>query len=93
MELESPEAGRGYLLPDPSVGATYGMATPSLGQGAFAKTLSGTVRVEALSESELVVVLDLSARMSRIDVAGEFDERVRGRFRIDRKPDASGIPG
>lgn len=56
------------------------MATPSTGEGARAFALEGSVRVVKRTSSGALLDVDLSARMARTDVRGEFRESVRGRY-------------
>lgn len=85
LELDGLAVGKTYELPGGDVRWSYGMATPAKGEGAAATDLRGTVRVDEVTNLAVAVSLDLSATMSRLDRPGEFDERVRGRFRLPRR--------
>ena len=61
------------------------MATPLLGQGATAITLSGRVRVEEVTPEEVLLDVNLTAQMARLDQEVTFAEVIRGRFRVPQR--------
>ena len=85
LEIDELVGGKLYRLPDDRARATYRMATPAKGEGAKAVDLEGSLRVDEVTGTHVALTIDLAARMSRLDVVGEFDERVRGSFRLARR--------
>lgn len=84
LDLDDVAPGTVYRLPGSNVHAEYGMATPSLGQGAKAVALTGRVRVEAVTAEEYLLEVNLAAQMARIDLESTFTETLSGHFRVPK---------
>lgn len=85
LDLEDLVSGKVYAFQDGGVRVNYAMATPSLGQGARAVELTGQVRVDEVTPSDVLLEVDLSATMARLDREATFAETIRGHFRVPRR--------